>query len=140
MYFSIYLYRHCVKSARIRSCSDPHFPTFGLNRERYSVSFRIQSECGKIWTRITPNTISFRFLMHFFVVLVSLDRKITASLINRHYFWSAGFMEAELIKSYSPWNLWKAIGCLIISEGIEANLITSLKFAWYLVQDLATTP
>ena len=28
---------------------------FGLNMERYSVSLRVQSECGKMWTRVTPN-------------------------------------------------------------------------------------
>ena len=50
---------HCVKSARIRSYSGSHFPTFGLNTERYSVSLRIQSEWGKMWTRITPNTDTF---------------------------------------------------------------------------------
>ena len=31
--------------------SGPYFPAFGLNTERYSVSLRIQSECGKIRTR-----------------------------------------------------------------------------------------
>ena len=31
--------------------SGPHFPAFGLNTERYEVSLRIQSECGKIRTR-----------------------------------------------------------------------------------------
>ena len=49
----------CVKSVHIRSYSGPYFPAFGLNTERYSVSLRIQSECGKIWTRITPNTDTF---------------------------------------------------------------------------------
>ena len=29
------------------------FAAFGLNTERYGVSFRIQSECVKIWTRKT---------------------------------------------------------------------------------------
>ena len=29
----------------------PYFPAFGLNTEKYFVSFRIQSECGKIRTR-----------------------------------------------------------------------------------------
>ena len=48
-----------VKSLRIRSYSDPHFPTFGLDMERNSVSLRIQSECRKIRTRITPNTDTF---------------------------------------------------------------------------------
>ena len=31
--------------------SGPYFPAFVLNTERYFVSLRIQSECGKIWTR-----------------------------------------------------------------------------------------
>ena len=47
---------HCVKSVRIRSYSGPHSPAFGL---RYSVSLHIQSECGKMRTRITPNTDTF---------------------------------------------------------------------------------
>ena len=34
----------CVKSVRIRSYSGPYFPAFGLNAERYSVCFRIQSK------------------------------------------------------------------------------------------------
>ena len=32
---------HCVKIVRVRSYSDPHFPPFGLNIERYYVSLRI---------------------------------------------------------------------------------------------------
>ena len=48
-----------MKSVRIRSYSGPHFPVFGLNVERYSVSLRIQSECGKMQARITPNTDTF---------------------------------------------------------------------------------
>ena len=28
--------------------SGPYFPVFGLNSERYEVSLRIQSKCGKI--------------------------------------------------------------------------------------------
>ena len=55
-----------VKSAHIRSYSGPYFPAFGLNMERHSVSLRIQSEYGKIQTRITPNTGTF------YAVIVSL--------------------------------------------------------------------
>ena len=56
---STYFYTyHCVKSVRIRSYSGPYFPAFGLNTED-TVSLRIQSECGKIRTRITPNTDTF---------------------------------------------------------------------------------
>ena len=49
----------CMKSVRIRSYYGPYFPAFGLNTKRYSVSLRIQSEYGKIRTRITPNTLTF---------------------------------------------------------------------------------
>ena len=49
---------HCVKSVPFRSYSGPYFP-LGLNTERYGVSVCIQSECGKIWARITPNTDTF---------------------------------------------------------------------------------
>ena len=47
------------RSVRIQSYSGLYFPAFRLNTERYSVSLRIQSECGKIWTGITPNTDTF---------------------------------------------------------------------------------
>ena len=59
----------CVKNIRIRCYSCLHFPAFGLNTERYrlykyrdteySVSLRIQSDCGEMRTRITPNTDIF---------------------------------------------------------------------------------
>ena len=41
-----HIVKHCVKSVCVRSHFGPHFPTFGLNTERYGVSLRIQSECG----------------------------------------------------------------------------------------------
>ena len=42
---------HCVKGVQIRSFSSPYFPAFGLNTERYGISLRIQSKCGKKGTR-----------------------------------------------------------------------------------------
>ena len=50
---------HCLKSVRIRCFSEPYFPAFGLNMERYSVSLRIYSEIGKIPSRKTPNMDTF---------------------------------------------------------------------------------
>ena len=47
----------CVKSVHIWSYSGPHFHALGLMQ--YSASLRIQSECGKMRTRITPNTETF---------------------------------------------------------------------------------
>ena len=48
-----------MKKVRIWSFSGPYFPELRLNTERYSVTLRIQSECGKIRTRKTPNTDTF---------------------------------------------------------------------------------
>ena len=49
----------CMKTVRIRSFSGPYFPAFGLRTERYRVSIRIQSGCGKIQTRKSPNMDTF---------------------------------------------------------------------------------
>ena len=48
-----------MKSVRIRSYFGSHFSAFGLNTERDGLSLCIQSECGKMRTRKTPNTDTF---------------------------------------------------------------------------------
>ena len=50
---------HCAKSVCILSFSGPYFSAFGLNTERYRVSLRIQSACGKMRTRKTCNMDTF---------------------------------------------------------------------------------
>ena len=50
---------HCMECVRIRSSSDLYFPAFGLTTELYEGNLRIQSKCGKIRTRKTPNTDTF---------------------------------------------------------------------------------
>ena len=50
---------HYVKSTNIWRISGPYFPAFRLNMERCGVSLRIQSKCGRIRTRKTPNTDTF---------------------------------------------------------------------------------
>ena len=59
---------HCVKSVRIWSFSGPYLPAFGLNTEfglsLDKVSHRIQSECGKIRTKKTPNTDTFHAVLY----------------------------------------------------------------------------
>ena len=50
---------HSLKSVRIRDYYGLDFLAFGLNTERYFVSPRIQSKCGKMRSRITPNTDTF---------------------------------------------------------------------------------
>ena len=56
---------HCVKSVRICSYSRLHFPAFGLNTDRHSISLSIQSECGKMWTRKTSNRDTFHAVLVF---------------------------------------------------------------------------
>ena len=61
---------HNIKSVRIWSHSDLHFPAFGLNMERYGVSLCVLSKCRKIRTRITPNMDTFH------AVMVLMSKKI----------------------------------------------------------------
>ena len=73
---------HCVKSVCIRSYPGPFFLTFELNTERYGVSLRIHSECGKIRTRITPNTDTFHVVNNW---LVQRDLQLAAITIFSDY-------------------------------------------------------
>ena len=50
---------YCMKSVHVWIYCGPYFRAVGRNMERYGVSLRIYSECGKIRARITPNTNTF---------------------------------------------------------------------------------
>ena len=65
---------HCVKSVRIRKYSGPHFPAFG-------VYLRIQSECGKMRTRITPNMNTFYAVLFFKLSRLEKMFEITTSWV-----------------------------------------------------------
>ena len=71
---------HCVKSARTWSYSGPYFSTFGLNTERYGMFLTIQSKCGKIRTRITPNTDTFYAFTQCLISRILKTRDVSASL------------------------------------------------------------
>ena len=62
---------HCIKSVRIRSFSGSYFPVFGLNAEKYGISFRVQSESGNMQTRKALNTDTFYSMTFMNIVLVS---------------------------------------------------------------------
>ena len=51
------LEEHCVKS--VSEFSGPSFTALGMNTEIYRVNFPVQSECGEIQTRKTPNRDHF---------------------------------------------------------------------------------
>ena len=89
---------HCVKRICIRSYSGPNFPEFGLNTERYSVSLRIQSECGKIRTRITPNTDTFYSVWKSLIILsMNLQSPFCSSKLGLH---SNGYKVLWYLKSF----------------------------------------
>ena len=53
-YVTLMCKTYCVKVSKYGVFSGPYFPAFGLNTERYGVSFRIQSKCRKLRTRKNP--------------------------------------------------------------------------------------
>ena len=70
--------------------SGPYFPAFGLNTERYEVSLRIQSECGKI------RTGKYSVFGHFsHSVNLKLFQKITWKLESYSSFFIALFVAFE---------------------------------------------
>ena len=75
--------RHCVKTVRIRSYSGRHFPAFGMNTERYGVSLCIQSACGNMRTRITPNTDTFYAVQNIYFSEQTLFYQIVRGIYSR---------------------------------------------------------
>ena len=83
----------------------PHFPAFGLNTERYSVSLSIQSECEKMRTRIIPNTdilhgvFYFLHLLHFLFWMLNsgiwvfpkslFRKKFNTSSLEEMFLWNS---------------------------------------------------
>ena len=50
---------HCVKVPVFGVILEYILRSYSLYSERRFVSLRIESKCGKMWTRITPNTDTF---------------------------------------------------------------------------------
>ena len=70
----------CVKILRIQSYSGLHFAAFRLNTERYKVPLRSQLECGRMRTRIIPNTDTF------FAVIQNKQRAIFVTPKGVYFF------------------------------------------------------
>ena len=66
----------CVKSVLIQSFSSLYLTAFGLNADIYIVNLRIQSKCGKIRTRKTPNTDTFHAVNTMAEINTNLPRAV----------------------------------------------------------------
>ena len=54
---ALHFVKKCPYSELFCSAFFPNFPAFGLNTERYGVSLRIQSECGKMREKYRPEQL-----------------------------------------------------------------------------------
>ena len=81
-----------MKNVGIWSFSGPYFPAFGLYGEIRSISLGIQSECGKIGTRKTPNMATF-YAVVIYLVNARIKTQAKENLRSMH-----GFIKKEL-----PW-------------------------------------
>ena len=77
MYENYSLRKKCPYSELLWST----FSAFGLNTERYSVSLCIQSKCGKMRTRIPPNTDTFPVIIMMIPLMLRFPGLLTASLL-----------------------------------------------------------
>ena len=83
----------CINSVRIRSYSGPYLPAFGL--------ISIQFECGKIRTRVTPNTDTFHAILRMFLFLT--QQTLTFQSQGQWLSWNRYFNKSILklgIKDY----------------------------------------
>ena len=90
-----------MKNVCLQSYSGPHFSAFGLNTEGYSVSLRIQSECGKMWTRITPNAYTF-YAVYMTILFIKLLIVFPHNLLRKYFHLKALFKIYEHIVN-SKW-------------------------------------
>ena len=72
--FSLKLHKKCPYSELFWSAFFSHFPAFGLNTERYSVSLRIQSECGKIRENADQNNSEYGHFMQWKSLKISIHK------------------------------------------------------------------
>ena len=129
-----------VKSTRVRRFTGPYFSAFGLNTERYGVSIRIQSECGKIRTRKTPNTETFHTLQmkDYFqnfvreVFCKKLFLKSFAEFTGKTLCWipgfSCNFIKKRLQHRCSPVNFAEFLTAPILKNICEYQNWSSIYF------------
>ena len=117
---------HCTKNFRIWSFCAPYIPVFGLNTERYSLSLSIQSECGKIWTRQTPNTNTFQAVIKTIIkdmpASSHLDKKPLYKIFFFFQLFRIRIISPSIVLSYQK----RCTGCFL---NIAQNLLFNFFFS-----------
>ena len=134
-----FYYYYCVKRVHIWSFSGPYFPTFGVNTERYGVSLRIQSECGKIRTRKTSNTDTFHTVhpfLHFCYqnvqIKVKLKRTLKKNLVEKRHCILSSINAVTSNYSFMPENYFKLHLCTTwLIKAIYAYRTYSVGMNWH---------
>ena len=99
-----------MEIVRIRYFSATYFSAIGQNTEGYGVSFRIQSEFGKIRTAKTPNTNTFHV-----VVLRTLSNICGEALCENSQRLFSHYVEtSQLICSANQLNGFYMMGTLVV--------------------------
>ena len=121
--------QHWMKSVRIWSFCGSYFLAFGLNRERYCISLHIQSECGKIRTRKTPNTDTFYSVQK---GKVSRGREGFVELLSHYHTNRNKMSENSFIKVYWIWHGFEE-ECNLLktkNKNIDHQLAENLTFVF----------
>ena len=108
--------------------SGPYFPAFGLNRERYGVYLRIQSEYGKIQTRknsvLSPFSRSALFRLHF----PKSFKNTTISIPFFQYRFTVGGKFDNYQRDYEVW--CKVFGIVFINNRFFGQYVIQFLFWW----------
>ena len=114
--------KYCLITARKVSkygvFSSPYFPAFGLDAERYGVSLRIKSECGKIRSRKIPYLDAFHAVKkhtHHFNSLKITFHNIT-KVIMTYFHISVVVNDVEVISQKVP-----PLACSVSFENVLKN-------------------
>ena len=113
-----------LKSVHIWSYSGTPFLSFVLNTERYSVSLRIESEYGKMRTRITLNRDTFYAVNVFQNLVMGKIPYLNSMSHNSKIFDKEWFktLKGQLFSENGP-NLWEKNWFWWLSDKVWAKFI-----------------
>ena len=107
--------------------SGPCFPAFGLNTERYSISLRIQCECGEIRTGKIPNKDTFHAVLFGLEFLIYFDIFEHSAANAAEYSKVVGIFWSLLINEIAGLRLATLLENKLWHKGFPVNFSKFLK-------------